>query len=301
MNHPANGAGAGCTLPARRLIVRAWALRAAPVAAAVVINACSSIPRGGYYLDDGPHERPPVDVSQVPDAVPRAEPRAAGGNQPYSVFGVTYTPLDDARGYRERGIASWYGRKFHGRRTSSGESYDMYAMTAAHRTLPLPSYVHVRNLENDRSVVVRVNDRGPFLHNRLIDLSYTAAARLGMLGTGTAMVEVQAVGPETPPATIARAPQVSLIAPAHAAARASPPRLAVQVGAFSHYENAANLKRRLESAGITSVYIQPREGGALVQPLYRVRIGPIATVARGDELVAEVARYGVADALLVVE
>src|SRR5258706_1254080 len=167
------------------------------VLGALSLGACSYVPRGGYFQDDGPHDRPPVDVLKVPDAVPRDEPLAEAGNKPYTVYGVTYAPLADARGYRERGVASWYGRKFHGRRTSSGEPYDMYAMTAAHRTLPLPSYVRVRNLQNGRSVIVRVNDRGPFLQNRVIDLSYTAAARLSMLGTGTAAGEIEAVAATT--------------------------------------------------------------------------------------------------------
>jgi len=279
----------GADVPAPAAEGTARVLGGAALAIALLLGACSSVPRGGYYQDDGPHARPPIDVHAVPDAVPRAEPLARSGNKPYTVFGVTYTPLADARGYRERGVASWYGRKFHGRRTSSGEIYDMYAMTAAHRTLPLPSYVRVRNLENDRSVVVRVNDRGPFMHNRLIDLSYTAAARLGMLGTGTALVEVEAIDPDAPPAS-------TLLRTAHAAD--APPRLSIQVGAFTRYDNALRLKERLERAGMGPLYIQ-EAGGAT--PLYRVRIGPVATVARADELVAEAARHGVPDALLVVD
>jgi len=153
--------------------------RALPALLALGLLAACATPRGGYYQDDGPHARPRVDVSQVPDAVPRHEPANARNAQPYKVFGVSYRPLTTASGYRERGVASWYGKKFHGRKTSNGETYDMYAMTAAHKTLPLPSYARVRNLNNDRSVIVRVNDRGPFLDNRLIDLSYAAAHRLG--------------------------------------------------------------------------------------------------------------------------
>lgn len=276
-------------------------LRCAALGAALLVGACSTLPRGGYYQDDGPDARPPIDVMRVPDAVPRVEPLSEKGNKPYTVFGVAYTPLADARGYRERGIASWYGRKFHGHRTASGEPYDMYAMTAAHRTLPLPSYARVRNLENGRSVVVRVNDRGPFLHNRLIDLSYTAAARLGMLGTGTAMVEVESVAPERAPTTTAAAPRLQIIRTADAAPiDAPPPRLSVQVGAFSRYENATSLRDRLLRAGFSPIYIQKPAAGAGT-PVYRVRIGPIATVERGDELVAEVAHFGVPDALLVVD
>lgn len=276
----------------------------AALAVALLICACTTYPRGGYYQDDGPGARPPpVDVMRVPDAVPRVEPRSASGNEPYTVFGVTYTPLADARGYRERGIASWYGSKFHGRLTSSGEPYDMYAMTAAHRTLPLPSYARVRNLQNGRSVVVRINDRGPFVNNRLIDLSYTAAAKLGVLATGTAPVEVESVGPEAPATTVAHKPALQLIRTAEAAAPESPPpRLSVQVGAFSRYENAANLRDRLQRAGFAPIYIQtPSEPASGTGTIYRVRIGPVATVEQGDRLVEEVARYGIAGALLVVD
>jgi rare lipoprotein A len=160
----------------------------------VLVSACGTLSRsGGYYEDDGPDANPPANIASIPDAVPKPEPLASSGNNPYTVSGKTYYPLADASGYHERGIASWYGRKFNGKRTSSGEPYDMYAMTAAHKTLPLPSYVRVRNLQNGRSIVVRVNDRGPFLSNRLIDLSYAAAAKLGILGTGTGIVEVVAV------------------------------------------------------------------------------------------------------------
>ena len=145
---------------------------------------------GGYYLDDGPGANPPPNLDAIPDAVPRLEPLHRFANRPYSVLGRDYVPATELRPYRERGTASWYGRKFHAQKTSIGEPYDMYAMTAAHPTLPLPSYARVTNLANGRSVVVRVNDRGPFLHGRVIDLSYTAAARLGYVNQGSAQVEV---------------------------------------------------------------------------------------------------------------
>ena len=172
-------------------------LRILPLLLAALQAACSTAPsnRGGYYQDDGPHHRPAVDVSTIPDAVPRAEARSPGGNKPYRVFNKMYYPLKESDNYRARGIASWYGKKFHGRKTSNGETYDMYAMTAAHKTLPLPSYVRVRNLNNGHTVTVRVNDRGPFLENRLIDLSYAAAARLGIVGGGTGLVEVVSLTP----------------------------------------------------------------------------------------------------------
>ncbi|HEY4542118.1 MAG TPA: septal ring lytic transglycosylase RlpA family protein [Noviherbaspirillum sp.] len=152
--------------------------------------------RGGYYMDDGPGDAPPEGLLQTPDAEPRIEPYAKRGNKPYVVFGKTYTPITDDTPYKERGRGSWYGKKFHGQKTSSGELYDMYKMTAAHPTLPIPSYVRVTNVENGRQVIVRVNDRGPFLAGRIIDLSYTAALKLGYLNKGHAMLEVERLLPD---------------------------------------------------------------------------------------------------------
>jgi rare lipoprotein A len=277
----------------------------------MLLSACGTLTRpGGYYEDDGPEASPPADIANIPDAVPKAEPRSASGNKPYSVYGVTYTPLADTSGYRERGVASWYGKKFHGRRTSSGEPYDMYAMTAAHKTLPLPSYVRVRNLQNDRSVVVRVNDRGPFLHNRLIDLSYAAAARLGILGTGTGVVEVEAVGPDEPATQVVKTYPLQLIPPAAAAeeisaapAPAVSPKLYLQVGAFTQRDNAVSLRDRLEREALRPIFVQSSQanGGADAAPVYRVRIGPLASVEEGDRLTQRVVQLGISDARIVVE
>ncbi|HVL76226.1 MAG TPA: septal ring lytic transglycosylase RlpA family protein [Noviherbaspirillum sp.] len=152
--------------------------------------------RGGYYLDDGPGDNPPDGLHDIPDAEPRIEPYTTRGNRPYVVFGKNYTPFTDDRPYKARGRGSWYGKKFHGQTTSSGEPYDMYKMTAAHPTLPLPSYVRVTNLENGRQVIVRVNDRGPFVAGRIIDLSYTAALKLGYLTKGSALLEVERLLPD---------------------------------------------------------------------------------------------------------
>lgn len=152
--------------------------------------------RGGYYQDDGPGDNPPDNLYDIPDAEPRIEPYANRGNKPYVVFGKTYTPQLDEQPAKQRGRGSWYGKKFHGQRTSSGELYDMYKMTAAHPTLPIPSYARVTNLSNGRSVVVRVNDRGPFHSSRIIDLSYTAALKLGYIGHGSAELEVQRILPD---------------------------------------------------------------------------------------------------------
>lgn len=154
---------------------------------------------GGYYLDDGPGDNPPPDLHLVPDAVPKVEPLRLANMQPYVALGKYFRPMTELRPYKERGIASWYGRRYHGNATASGEVYDMYAMTAAHPTLPLPSYARVTNLENGQSIIVRLNDRGPFLADRLIDLSYTAAYKLGILAGGSGQVEVQSILPDSDP------------------------------------------------------------------------------------------------------
>jgi rare lipoprotein A len=148
---------------------------------------------GGYYLDDGPGENPPANLERIPDAVPKEEPLQPRLNKPYVALGQTYQPMTKAQSYKKRGVASWYGKRFHGRKTSSGELYDMYAMTAAHTVLPLPSYAKVTNVANGRSVVVRINDRGPFKKDRIIDLSYAAAYKLGLIARGSGLVEVEAV------------------------------------------------------------------------------------------------------------
>lgn len=152
--------------------------------------------RGGYYQDDGPGDAPPADLLSTQDAQPRIEPYAVRGNKPYVVFGKTYTPLIEDKPFRQRGVGSWYGKKFHGQKTSSGELYDMYKMTAAHPTLPIPSYARVTNLKNGKQVIVRVNDRGPFHSSRIIDVSYTAALKLGYLGYGSSELEVERILPE---------------------------------------------------------------------------------------------------------
>ncbi len=150
---------------------------------------------GGYYLNDGPGDNPPPNLEQIPDAVPRAEPLRPANMRPYTVMGQNYTPMKQIAPYKERGIASWYGRRYHGQKTSSGELYDMYGMTAAHAVLPIPSYARITNVATNKSVVVRINDRGPFHSDRLIDLSYTAAYKLGVLGGGKAIVDVETIIP----------------------------------------------------------------------------------------------------------
>jgi rare lipoprotein A len=162
--------------------------------------------KGGYYLDDGPGDNPPADLHLTPDAIPRDEPLRPANMRPYAALGRWYTPMTVLEPYRARGIASWYGRRYHGQKTASGEVYDMYGMTAAHTTLPIPSYARVTNVANGKSVVVRVNDRGPFLSDRLIDLSYTAAYKLDVLGGGSARVEVESILPRAESARQIAAP-----------------------------------------------------------------------------------------------
>ncbi len=165
--------------------------RYAALLVASLIVGCGTTQRGGYYENDGPPDRTPSDIASTPDAVPRVEPFLARANRPYVALGRSYTPLTTDVEFRERGLASWYGKQFHGNRTASGEIYDMFAMTAAHPTLPLPSYVRVTGVRSRQSVIVRVNDRGPFKSDRIIDLSYAAALRLGFVSTGTAEVQIE--------------------------------------------------------------------------------------------------------------
>ncbi|NJO12766.1 MAG: septal ring lytic transglycosylase RlpA family protein, partial [Gammaproteobacteria bacterium] len=227
---------------------------------------------------------PAPDVGKIPDAVPRPEPRSRMGNPPfYEVMGKRYHVLASSAGYLERGVASWYGKDFHGGKTSNGEKYDMYAMSAAHKTLPLPAYVEVTNLRNGRSVRVRVNDRGPFVANRIIDLSYTAASKLDMVRDGTALVEVRSLdmagsGPAVPP---------------------KPEELYVQAGAFGEQSNANRLADRLRAAGIGVVVVRP--GTSNGKPVYRVRVGPVPSVAEFDRVVADLRGVGVTDARLAVD
>jgi rare lipoprotein A len=163
---------------------------------AIALAACSSGPKkGGYYKDDGPGANPPSNLASIPDASPRSEPLHKYANRPYEVFGRKYVPLASVQPYHQRGVASWYGKRFHGQKTSSGETYDMYAMTAAHPILPIPSYARVTSVRTGKQVIVRINDRGPFHSNRAIDLSYAAAYRLGLIGTGSGEVEIEAIVP----------------------------------------------------------------------------------------------------------
>ncbi len=227
--------------------------------------------------------------------MPRVEPRSARGNPRfYEVAGRRYTVLASAAGFTERGVASWYGPDFHGKSTSSGEPYDMYAMTAAHKTLPLPSYARVTNLANGRSVIVRINDRGPFVANRIVDLSYTAAARLDLIRAGTALVELQTIVPGESGGVIGSAQAAS--PPSMPAGNA----LYIQVGAYSDDVNAQSVIARLQSAGVQRVFASTAVG-ANGQRLRRVRIGPLSGVAEFDQLIALLAAQGFTEARLATD
>lgn len=231
------------------------------LAAAVLclLAGCSTAPsdpepqapsKGGYYKDDGPGEKSPPDLAQAPDAEPKPEPLHRFANRPYRVFGTEYVPLAEVQSFRQRGVASWYGRRFHGQKTASGEPYDMYAMTAAHPTLPIPSYVRVTHLGNGRSVVVRVNDRGPFHSSRIIDLSYAAAFKLGYIQGGSAQVEIEALVPRK--AEVGSA-------------------VYLQVGAFSSRENAESLRERLARE---TAWLQESVQVLISGDLWRLHVGP---------------------------
>ncbi|MCC6610832.1 MAG: septal ring lytic transglycosylase RlpA family protein [Burkholderiales bacterium] len=291
------------------------------LALALALAACGSVPKqpqierlppesapttrgGGYYLDDGPGANPPADLDRIPDAQPRAEVLNRTANRPYSVFGRDYVPMRALAPYKAQGVASWYGRRYHGQRTSTGEIYDMYAMSAAHPTLPIPSYARVTNLANGRSVVVRINDRGPFLNGRLIDLSYAAAYRLGYVNQGSAQVEVELILPGQAPATMmtasaspparsspsepppldgvrvsapaAPAAPVASVASAASAAPVAPIAEApngvfVQLGAFSAQENAELFRAQLASQVTwlgNALRVETRDG------VHRIQAGP---------------------------
>lgn len=268
---------------------------------------------GGGVKDSAP--RGSVAIPDLPgDAIPRPEARSRYGNGPvYEVFGKRYEVMDSGDGYAERGVASWYGKKFHGRLTSNREPYDMYQMTAAHKTLPLPTYVRVRNLRNNRSIIVRVNDRGPFVHNRIIDLSYAAALKLDMVQDGTSLVEVTAITfaepggdrptrqVSTPPPQEAApvAPPIRPVPEEVPADTLEPNKIYVQVGAFGSRENAERRSVALGAAHIANVFIH--EDDNVSPTLFRVRIGPIHDVVQYDVIVEELENIGITDPYLITD
>jgi rare lipoprotein A len=272
-----------------------------------MLSACGTAPKkaasiiappsaGKYYQDDGPPDAVPDGLDQVPDAIPRPEAYHRFANRPYTVLGETYVPVVNQEPMKQRGLASWYGRKFHGQKTSSGETYDMFAMTAAHKTLPIPSYAKVTNLANGKSVVVRINDRGPFHSGRIIDLSYAAAKRIGILARGSARVEVERVfepgetrtdkgtgmpegSAKTPDSESKPAdrPDTALAAPSPPVMIATPvvtqerTSLWIQLGAFSSAQSAQSFREHVAREldwNYEPVQVTYRDG------MHRVRLGP---------------------------
>ena len=257
-----------------------------------LLSACGASP-----VRDGPPARG-AGAAVPPAGTPRPEPLSRYGNGPiYEVLGKSYRVMESSAGYNERGVASWYGKKFHGRLTSNREVYNMYAMTAAHKTLPLPTWIEVRNLRNNRTVVVRVNDRGPFVHNRIIDLSYGAALELDMVEDGTSMVEVRVLNFDEP----AGDRPVRIVEPRTAPVAAAPDRsgndIFVQVGAFGSRDNAERREAMLRQNGIGPVDILADTSRRAA--LYRVQIGPVANVFEYDRIVDQLAAIGIDDPYLV--
>ena len=261
------------------------------VIAVLMLGGCGTISsiRDLNTQDSGPVR--PVDISSINDAIPKTEPLSKYGNPPfYVVDGHRYDVLKTSKGYVKRGIASWYGTKFHGQRTSSGESYDMYAMTAAHKTLPLPTYAEVTNLLNGQKIIVKINDRGPFKDNREIDLSYAAAAKLGIADTGTGIVEVRAIDPAT---YNTRTAHRTVTVGHH-----REPDLYLQIGAFTERANAKRLISRLTATAPpdTRFTIDQDEKSLL----YRVRIGPIPNIDEADRMSDDLALMGISDSHIVI-
>lgn len=247
---------------------------------AVIISACAS-KSGGYYKDDGPHSSVPANIASIPNATPKLEQHRPANFRPYTVFGVRYDPIGENQSYQEKGMASWYGKKFHGKKTANGETYDMYGMTAAHPTLPLPSYAKVTRPANGRSVIVRINDRGPFHTDRIIDLSYAAASKLGIIGPGSDTVIVEAItnndilaGKYNDSATkenvaVSDTQPPAPVQTAHQSTHTSQQNnIYLQFGAFSSSANAQALVDRINSQSGVSPEVSRQAD------LYKVRLGP---------------------------
>lgn len=279
----------------------------------ILLSAC-----GGHVFEQGDSApKNPPNVSGIADAIPKVEKIRPQNQKSYVVLGKRYYPMKSAAGYREKGIASWYGKKFHGRKTATGDTYDMYQMTAAHKTLPLPSYVEVVNLANGRKIVVRVNDRGPFHAGRIIDLSYSAAKKLDIIGHGTGKVEVRALNPKTYSKQVAAPKLIADAEPKPIATlpvgyhthdgeshsddhgAIAGPALFLQVGTYSSLERAESFKDQLEKQIDETVFLMPiyRAEG----PLYRVRVGPLKDIAASESLAVKLKSMGVRDSHAVVE
>jgi rare lipoprotein A len=248
------------------------------LALAALSGCTTQTPRKSPDSPSAP-DLPPPDIASVPEPIPKAEPRSALGNPPfYDVLGKRYFVLPSAAGFVERGIASWYGPGFHKEKTSTGDPYNMYSMTAAHKTLPLPCYARVTNLSNGKSVIVYINDRGPFKEGRIVDLSYTAAAKLDILKAGTAPVELEVLSPST-----ALASQASLF---------------VQAGSFGDAANAQRLADKLRAAGYSQVTVRKDSSP---RGLHRVQVGPLANADEFDRVIAGLKSLGINEARLATQ
>ncbi len=281
-----------------------------PVIKAPSAGTTTSKKPGGYYLDDGPADNPPKDIDSIPDAVPRVEIPLARANKPYTALGARYTPMTSYVPFKQTGTASWYGKRYHGQKTSSGEVYDMFAMSAAHTTLPLPSYVRVTNPANGRSVIVRVNDRGPFHSDRIIDLSYAAAYKLRLTNTGSGNVEIEAIDASTfkssntvvtnsqPSDSKSAAESTTPITPASTSNQnLTTTQYYVQVGAFKSDSNAQKLETRIGSLDLanevgiaSSLY---KDG------FYRVKLGPYMSRQDADSAASNIRQKLAITALVV--
>lgn len=303
-------------------------------ACALILSGCGSAPTssgkvaskkagkikskkgGGYYLDDGPMDEIPENLMEIPDAVPRVEPIRTATGRPYVVFGTTYTPMTELQPYKRAGVGSWYGKKFHGQKTSSGEPYDMFAMTAAHPTLPIPSYARVTSLETGNQVIVKVNDRGPFLSNRIIDLSYTAAYKLGYLNKGSGQVQVElllpdeierinlarnnAYKPVDKPVVIAKAPvqqPKTVVAASTAAPVAKPVSKAVSAGSgyylqLGAYQEASNAQTYQAKFATNLSHKLPSLEIVQMGNFYKLLAGPYPTLADATQAVEEMRSLG---------
>ena len=303
--------GCGSTGEHKSLVPLPWKHKMSSVQGSVALPPAGS-GRGGYYKNDGPGLNIPPGLEQVPDAVVRAEPYHKWANRPYEVFGRTYTPFVNEEPFSQRGVASWYGVKFHGQRTSSGEPYDMYKMTAAHPTLPIPSYARVTNVSTGKSVVVRINDRGPFHANRVVDVSYTAALKLGLLGKGSHEVEIERLFPNDP----IRLASERRAATSAAQALPAPPEIAslmlegrvqtdsaavaqalpaapvateakataaagfyLQLGAYSRADKAQEMSRQLAAAGVALGNLEVAPSGSV----HRLYGGPFGSRAEAQQ------------------
>jgi rare lipoprotein A len=260
--------------------------------------------RGGYYLDDGPGDNIPPGLAELPDPIVTNEPLSKYGNRPYVVFGKTYTPINPDAGFVQRGVASWYGKKFHGQRTSSGELYDMYQLSAAHPTLPIPSFARVTSLETGKSVVVRVNDRGPFHAGRIIDVSYTAALKLGLLGKGSHEVEVERLLPQDPAriATVRRntppPPTPVLLA---AAPAPSPAAAFIAAAAGTAVVTAPVDMAAYHGEPSSDVLAAPGEGPAIAVDGFYLQLGAFSRAANAADMRAKVLATGTVSLVEIVQ